>query len=81
MEILDLEKKILPDCYELKIDSDGDISSTIIDAELDQIKVSFHNDGCVNIDVERLKYIILSERHLMNLIDMIKNADEIYEKK
>jgi hypothetical protein len=79
MKIFDLEKKLLSDCYELKIDNDNNISSTIIDEELDPIKVSFHYDGCVDINTDGLKFIILSERHLMNLIDMIKKADKMYE--
>lgn len=80
MEILDLEKSILSDCYELKTDNDGNITSTIIDMELDPIQVSFHNDGCVDINTNDLKYIILSERHLKNLIDMIRKADIMYQK-
>jgi hypothetical protein len=81
MKVLDLEKRLLQDCFELKIDNDDDnnISSTIIDEELDPINVSFHYDGCVNINTEGLEYIILSERHLMNLIEMIKKADKMYE--
>jgi hypothetical protein len=80
MKVLDLEKKLSPDCYQLKTDSEGNISSTIIDVELDPIQVSFGNDDCVDINTDGLSYIILSERHLMNLVEMIRNAQKMYEK-
>lgn len=80
MKVLDLEKKLSPDCFQLKTDSEGNISSTIIDEELDPIQVSFGNDGCVDINTEGLTYIILSERHLMNLVEMIRKAEKMYEK-
>ncbi len=80
MKVLDLEKKLSPDCYQLKTDSEGNISSTIIDEHLDPIKVFFDSDGCVDINTEGLTYIILSERHLMNLVEMIRNAQKMYEK-
>jgi hypothetical protein len=80
MKVLDLEKKLSPDCFKLKIDSEGYISSTIIDVELDPIQVSFGNDDCVDINTDGLSYIILSERHLMNLIDMIRKAKIMHQK-
>lgn len=80
MKVLDLEKKLFPDCFQLKTDSEGNISSTIVDVELDSIQVSFGNDGCVDINTEGMTYIILSKIHLMNLLEMIRKAEKMYEK-
>ena len=77
MKVTDLEKQLVPDSYRLKYEDDT-LVSTILDEELDPIELSFHNDGCVEINTMDLSYVTLSVEHLLNLIELINEAEKVY---
>ena len=77
MQITELEKKLYPNCYELNREEEF-ISTTILDEELDPIKLIFNYDRCVQIETKDLEYIILSVRHLENLISLIKESENMF---
>jgi len=54
---------------------DGLITAKIIDAELDEIQCIFNNDGCVELNTYAASYIILTVDNLLNLIDLIEQAE------
>jgi len=54
------------------------LSSSVVDAELDEIKAVFNNDLCVELDVSSYKYITLSVENLENLINLIYQAEALY---
>jgi hypothetical protein len=57
---------------------DGLITAKIIDAELDEIQCIFNNDGCVELNTYSANYIILTVDNLLNLIDLIEQAELKY---
>ena len=79
IQVSELEKFLIPNSYELKYDEET-IVATILDEELDPIELSFHYDGCVEINTEGMKYITLSVQHLLNLIALINKSEEMYDK-
>jgi len=70
MKTEQLEKFLIKDCYELRLE-DGLLYSTIFDEELDPIEVLFDSEGCIEINTENLKYITLSTTQLKKLITLI----------
>ena len=56
-----------------------EITSRILDAEMDVLDLSFDNDGCVNIDTDHLEYIKLSYENLECLIDLLIRTEDKYE--
>jgi hypothetical protein len=78
MKTEQLEKFLIKDCYELRLE-DGLLYSTIFDEELDPIEVLFDREGCIEINTENLKYITLSTTQLKKLITLIKKAEKIYK--
>ena len=59
---------------------DGLITAKIIDAELDEIKCTFNNDGCVELNTYATSYIVLTVDNLLNLIELIEEAELKYSK-
>lgn len=77
----DFLETVYPGLNELKTDKNGTVKSTIVDVEHDPIEVNFDGDGCVRIDIEDYKYITLSVDILYQLIEMIADAERMYEEK
>jgi hypothetical protein len=75
---MSIEKQLLPDLGKLKIKK-GVATARILDEELDVLKCSFLNDGCVNISTRGYTYIVLSESNLKELIKLIRKADKYYK--
>jgi hypothetical protein len=59
---------------------DGLITAKIVDAELDEIQCTFNNDGCVELNTYSASYIILTVDNLLNLIELIEEAELKYSK-
>ena len=76
-----LEDSLWPESGKLIIDEDGGITAQIIDEELDEIGCEFNNDGCVNLNVEGLQYIVLSRENLELLIDMLDESEDVFRAK
>lgn len=57
-----------------------EITSIIVDEELDPIKCSFNNDNCVELNTKKYNSIVLSIQNLYELIELIEQAKEQYEK-
>jgi hypothetical protein len=75
----ELEKFLNPEVNKLKIDEDDSISAIIMDEELDEYLCHFNNDGCVEINVENSKYIVLSVETLRMLANLIIKAEKKYD--
>jgi len=76
-DTISLEEKLFPGSGKL-VDTNGELSATIVDAELDPFECSFQADGCVDIKPNRMKYIKLSINNLYRLIALIEESEEIY---
>ena len=72
---IDIEEKICPDAGKVFRDGEACIGS-IVDAELDVLKCTFHNDLSVKIDTDKLSYICLDINNLHTLIDMVVKVEE-----
>jgi hypothetical protein len=59
---------------------DGLITAKIIDAELDEIQCIFNNDGCVELNTYSANYVVLTVDNLLNLIELIEEAELKYSK-
>jgi len=71
-EEINIEKELFPESNVL-IDN---YRMQIVDAELDPIDCKFHNDGCVEMDTEKLTYITLTRSNLQVLMDAIDEVEE-----
>jgi len=74
---INIEDDLLPENGKL-IFKDELATAKLLDAELDELKLSFQNDGCVDIDVSSLSYVKLSIDNLEDLIRLIYEAEEKY---
>ena len=77
---INIEKKFFPNAGKLVKSKEGELSTEIIDAELDPIQCKFNNDGCVEINTKNLSYITLSSRNLEDLLYLIQEAEARYAK-
>jgi hypothetical protein len=77
---LDVEKALYPKKDKLIVDKKGNITATIVDAEMDGIKCTFNYDRCVQLDTDGYSYITLSVENLWNLIQLIEKSEKKYEK-
>ena len=75
----DIEDVLFPDNGILEKDSSGTYTAVVVDDELDPIKCTFNNDGCVEIDTEGYTYMSLSIENLYLMIELIKAAEDLYE--
>lgn len=76
----DIEKMLFPKKDILISDKKGNLSATIVDAELDGIECIFNYDGCVQLDTKGYSYITLTVDNLINLIKLIEKAEKKYDK-
>jgi hypothetical protein len=58
-----------------------EVSSEIIDAELDVIECVFENDGCVQIKTEDYAFITLSLENIRTLEKLIIESEILFEKR
>ena len=72
-------KRTYSNTEKLKVDKQGGIHTTIVDAELDGFKCKFNNDGCVEIHTEGYSHITLDRNTLIRLAKLIEKADQMYE--
>jgi len=70
MQPSELANELFKNPYELKYEGEKLVTS-IVDVYLERLELSFHNDGCVEINTEGKKAISLSVEHLLNLIKLI----------
>jgi hypothetical protein len=71
---------LVPNAYKIKKDKNGNLTSVIVDEELDPFNVEFTGDDCVQIETEGTAYIILSKDSLNKIIDLIEKAEIKYLK-
>ena len=64
----------------IKLNKDNSINTYILDAEGDEVKCSFLNDSCVELDTSKLTYISLGVDELIELLDLIDEADVKFKK-
>lgn len=75
----DYINEICPDNMKLIVDENGNITTKIVDMELDILDCSFNNDDCVEINTKNYSYIVLSKEHLYQLIQLIEDSEAMYE--
>ena len=71
---MDIEKEIFPEANKLIVSEDNK-TATIVDEELDPIECTFNGDGCVQLNTDEYKHIILSVDDLERLIDLIEEYE------
>ena len=76
---INIEDVLFPGHGELIIKDDL-ITAQIVDADIDEIACTFNNDGCVELNTKDLTYINLTVDNLLNLIELIKQAELKYSK-
>lgn len=77
-----VDRLFFPDHGKLVVNDEGTIVSSIVDAEMDEIKCTFHDDDCVHLSClssECDSYIVLTQKNLYDLGIMIDDAKERYE--
>jgi hypothetical protein len=74
---MNIREVIVPDAYKLIPTESGSMKSVIIDQELDPFNVIMRGDDCVLIDTEEMAYITLSIEDLLDLIKLIRKADQL----
>jgi hypothetical protein len=74
-------EKVYPKNGKLLVDKEGTIHTTIIDEEIDGIECKFNYDGCVEINTENYSYLTLSVENLIQLVELIQKADNMYKKR
>jgi len=76
---IDIEKVLHPDSNVLKQDDEGNITATIVDAELDAFECQFNYDGCVELNTKGYNTISLSTENLFRLVELIEEAEKRYD--
>jgi hypothetical protein len=56
------------------------VSASVVDAELDPIECSFNNDECITLHTEELRYLTLSVENLEQMLDLIYESTQYYNK-
>jgi hypothetical protein len=79
MKKLNIEDVLVPQRNKLVIDK-GEISTTIVDCELDPYECTFGGANDVEINTEGYTHITLNINDLDNLIRLIQKAEVMYEK-
>jgi len=75
---IDIERLLCPQKNKLKMRK-GIVTTKIVDAELDIVNCEFGGDGTVTLDTKNLTYIILDHQNLIDLLDLLDQADEMCE--
>jgi len=55
------------------------VTSSITDAELDELNLEFHYDETVVIDTKDLEYITLTLENLKELVKLVKTSEKFFE--
>ena len=55
------------------------VTSSIIDAELDELNLEFHYDETVVIDTKDFEYITLTLENLKELVKLTKKSEKFFE--
>ena len=55
------------------------VTSSITDAELDEVNLEFHYDETVVIDTKDFEYITLTLENLKELVKMVKTSEKFFE--
>lgn len=76
----DLEKFLCPKVGKL-IKKKESVTATILDAELDELNLTFDYSMSVRIDTENLTYITLDYSNLHDLIDLIEKSERYFHKR
>jgi hypothetical protein len=76
----DLEKFLCPKVGKL-IKKKESVTAKILDAELDELDLTFDYSKSVKIDTENLTYITLDYNNLYDLIDLIDNSERYFHKR
>jgi len=75
-----IEKILHPTAWSIR-EEDGVLKATISDQELDGYECTFEGDECVKIDTSKVKYLVLDASALMDIADLVIEAEEIYAKR
>lgn len=60
-------------------ESNGLLTSRIVDAELDPVYLEFYGDDCVKINSDKYKYITLTRDNLEKMIDLLDDAEDVID--
>jgi hypothetical protein len=74
-----IEDLLYPDNYKLII-MDNEITTTIVDCELDEYECIFNGADDIQINTEGYTHITLDINALQSLIALIKKAKKMYKK-
>lgn len=76
-----IEDLLFPNNRKLILNKEEDCLETcIVDIEIDPINCTFIGDGCIKINTEDLKYIMLDLNNVYDILDLIEEADSYYKK-
>jgi hypothetical protein len=75
---INIEKVLLPTCGKLIIDGEN-VTASILDAELDEIKMTFDYSNTVEIHTQNLSYITLTPKNLMDMIRLIRESENYFK--
>ena len=72
-----IEEVLFPDVDKLKIDKNGNLTATIVDAELDPIECEFNDgDRTVQLNTKDVTYVMLTYDNLVFLMDKLDQAEK-----
>ena len=74
---MDIEKELFPEKDKLKGNKD-ELTSIIVDEDLDPIKCYFYGDGLVHLDIEQYTEIVLNKQNLNTLQNLLSKAEKFY---
>ena len=74
---MDLAKELFADKDKLKGNKD-ELTSIIVDEDLDPIKCYFYGDGLVHLDIEQYSEIVLNKQNLNTLQNLLSKAEKFY---
>ena len=75
-----IEDKLFPQRNKLYKDNSVSYGTTIVDAELDEIKCKFNYDDCVVLNTDEYGYVTLTKENLLDLIKLIDKSTDLYNK-
>jgi len=55
------------------------LKTNILDEEGDALNCEFHYDDCIHIKTKGYSYITLSKNNLYKMIELIEEAEEVYD--
>jgi len=74
---MDLAKELFAQKDKLKGNKD-ELTSIIVDEDLDPIKCYFYGDGLVHLDIEQYSEIVLNKQNLNTLQNLLSKAEKFY---